>query len=145
MRSLILALLITTAAADVSIYRGLATTHLFMDNTLLNNSNAVTVVKVDDLLAGTMLNSYGEDGYFVGYQPKVYDSGRWEVYAGAVAVQGYRRWQLPYLRSTQQNYLEKVTAVAPVVSVSFDLIDAVSIQCNNMSLVVVNCGLRVDF
>ena len=142
---LILTLLPSLSLADVSIYRGLATTHLFVDNSYFNNDNGVTIVKVDDFLVGTMKNSYNEDGYFIGWQPRIYKRGRFESYLGLTMVQGYRRWQLPYYRSTYDNYKDKVTTILPVGLISYSLTNNVALQINNMAGIVVNAGVRIDF
>lgn len=143
---LLLALLPLSCLAEVSIYRGLATTHLFIDNSYLNNDNAVTILKLDDVLVGTMTNSYGEDGYFLGYQPKVYSTGRLEVYAGLTIVEGYKRWQLPYYRKLNDgNAFDKVISAFPVISASYSVTDSVAIQLNSMAGFILNAGVRLDF
>lgn len=139
-------LLAATCQAEVSLYRGLATTHIFMSNDYVNNDNSVTILKVDDVLVGSMVNSYGEPGYFFGYQPKVWESERWEAYAGITAVTGYKRWQVPYYRNTTyQNAFESVIAGAPIGSLSYSFNDHISVQLNTMFGFVWNAGVRIDF
>lgn len=143
---LLIALLpIFATANDVSLYRGLATTHLFMDNSQLNNDNGVTILKIDNVLLGTMTNSYGESGRFLGYQSKVLDWSRFEGYVGLTLVDGYKRWQMPLLRSNANNYADNVLMLLPIASLSFDLTNSVALQLNNMSGIVLNVGVRIDF
>jgi hypothetical protein len=148
MKTIILFLILSSSAmADLSIYRGFVTTHLFMDNSYFNNDNKVTIIKYHDVLAGNMINSYGEKGTLIGWQPKVFQNGRYEVYAGAVMVQGYRRWQLPYMKpgATFDERMEHVTTVLPITSLSYSLNQHIALQANLMAGVVFNAGVRLDF
>ena len=146
MKKLILLLILSTGAfADVSLYRGFGTTHLFMDNSHLNNNNGVTALMVDNLVFGAMVNSFGEQGHFIGYQPKIVDGAKVDVYAGLAVVGGYRRWQLLYINYNQDNWNEKVVVYMPIVSANYPLTDNISFQVNNMALFVLNAGLRIDF
>ena len=144
---LIMLLPIFASAGDykVSIYRGLATTHLFMDNSYLNNDNSVTILKIQDILVGTMTNSYGESGRLLGYQPKVYQRGSLELYAGLTLVDGYKRWQVPLSKSTPENQFDNVVAALPIASVAWRFTENFSLQLNNMVGVVFNAGVRLDF
>lgn len=146
MKKLIFLLILSTGAfSDVSLYRGFGTTHLFMDNEYLNNNNGVTAIMVGDVALGAMTNSFGEDGYFVGYQPKVKDGAYIDVYAGLAVVTGYRRWQLLYVNYDEMNYNEKVVVYMPIISASYALNEHIELQVNNMALFVLNAGIRVNF
>ena len=141
----IVLLLPLLAGADMSFYRGFGTTHIFMDNTQFNNTNEVTVIKLNGLLGGGMVNSFNEAGFFVGYQPTIYKDDKFQIDAGLVAVTGYRRWQLPHFHNYAARYDEKVLAVLPVLSASYQLNEYVALQVNNMSGIVMNYGLRFDY
>ena len=138
-------LVLNKVCADASLYRGLATTHLFMDNDGLNNNNEVTVLDLDGLLVGYMTNSYNNRGHFLGYQYKVYDSAGVQARVGGVIVDGYKRWQMPLLRTTAANQYDDVVVPLPIANVSYSLTDHLALQGNVMGLFVVNVGVRIDF
>jgi len=142
---LIILLFISTCTfSEVSLYKGVATTHLFMSNEYLNNDNGVMILKVNDLFTGTMTNSYGETGYLLGYQPEVYSDGKLKAYFGVTAVTGYRRGQMLFLRSNDTNYREPILIGAPVLSVSYSITKNISIQVNSMAGIILNAGIRID-
>ena len=141
---LIIALLPTLALAEVSVYHGLATTHLFMDNTHLNNDNGVTAIRVNDIVFGRMKNTYKESGYFAGYMPKIVDRGRIEINLGAMYIEGYRRKQVFIYRQTG-DLDEHVIVVAPSLSASIDITEGIAIQGVLMAGFVANAGIRFDF
>jgi hypothetical protein len=139
-------LLCGSAFGDVSVYEGFLTAHLFTGSAGLNNNNSVTIVKVDNVMFGGMVNSYGEVGGLLGYQHRAYRRGRVEVFAGLTLVSGYRRWQLPHFKTAAAgSENDKVLVLLPLVSASFYLTDTVSVQGNLMAGVVFNVGIRKDF
>ena len=141
-----LALLSTPAfSSEFSLYKGLATTHLSGDNSVLNNDNDVTIIKYRDYIIGDMINSYNNPGKFLGWLPKVYDWKGFEFYAGASLVEGYTRQQLSVLKHDDENKNDEVLMVMPIFSVSYEISRGISLQLNNMGFVVMNAGIRVDF
>jgi hypothetical protein len=113
----------------------------------------VKIVKVNDFLIGSMTNSYGDDGYFFGYQPEVYRNGKLGVQLGATAVTGYQKCtesSQTYAFSHGRTYIvtsydcHEQLYVLPIASISYDLNEHVSLQVNNM-LEVVNWGIKVNF
>jgi hypothetical protein len=137
----------TTEAAEVSFYRDLGTVHASKYNDELNNNNDVTIVKINGFLAGSMINSYGNQGYFLGYQPEVYSYGKVSVDFGATVITGYEKWQTQ-LSVCSSNWndscYDQIVIVAPILSISYNLNDHIAVQANNMG-VVFNAGLRINF
>ena len=133
------------ARAEVSVYRGVASAHLFTNNQH-NHDNKVFVVHVNNLFIGSMRNSFDEDGVFAGYMPTVYTRGRLEGCLGFAAVLGYRRWQMQHIRNISlEREDEKIVVFTPIASASLNVTKHLALTAHITAGVAVNAGVRYSF
>ncbi len=132
-------------AADVSVYHDIGTVHMNEFNSILNNDNDVTIIKVNGFLFGTMTNSFNDDGYFAGYQRNLYRNGSFYLDGGITALFGYKdHYYTDGQRIIDDPESKDVTYFAPIFSAGFEIVDGLSFQINSMADVI-NYGFKFDF
>ena len=131
----------SSEAADISFYRGLYTAHIGVD---LNNDNDLLMLRVNNVVAGTMVNSYNNRGYLLGVYGDMYRGKDFTFSGGLIGISGYKRWQLPVTHRQTGDLFEEVLVALPVVSVEYRITDGVSLQATNMGGIVINAGIKLN-
>lgn len=151
MKHLLMVVLLASSLAlaeDISIYRGLATTHLVSDNDIMNNSNGVTIIGYGNIFAGVMTNSYGNHGEIAGYQRGLYSGSNFGLSVGLAVITGYEKWQVSFFSGCHGYDLvecqEQQVLVMPVIAAKYVHSSGVGIQAVNMGEVI-NAGLLFEF
>ncbi len=119
-----------------SVYYGMYTDHMVPGQ--FNEVNRVVMAQFDGgLTVGSMVNSYGRDSIMFGY---VQDNNK-TISFGVIFATGYQPVDF-YM----QDYIKSSPLVPfPVVSISLNLIENVSVTANYISGVVFNSGVRFEF
>ncbi len=134
-------------ADELSIYHGFASTHLFQDNSNLNNNNYATVVKYGNWFAGGMDNSFNNPGQVIGWQPQLWRNDKFYFDFGAGLSFGYEKGNFPIIFGDLEDdeLDDKIIAPFYLASLGYETpLNGVSIQLNNMYSVV-NIGIRYTF
>jgi hypothetical protein len=155
------AMLSQAQAAEISIYRGFYSTHIInsYSKTLaytsgeelkieseFNNDNDLMSIKINNFLFGHMINSYENESYFIGWQPRCFTWNNFYVEAGFMAISGYTKGSLGEYPLTigGDNYNDEQITFAPIFSAGYSITNHLSAQVNNMGSAF-NVGLRFDF
>lgn len=75
---------------EMALYIGLYTTHVFMDQSKLNNDNQLIAVEVENVVVGKMKNSYFIDSYILAYNFDFeYSYGEYGILVGGASGYDY--------------------------------------------------------